>query len=166
MRKRIISLLLAVMMLLSSVLVLASCGNTLSGTYEDEHGLTSFTFKGKNVEIEMFGVSFDATYKIDGDTITFEFEGDEADGFEGENKFNKATQAGTLAPFEINIKALPGASNSVSSISVIYDATVGIDSIESDDNGEKEIYDLTGRKIEKITAPGIYIVNKKKVIVK
>ena len=83
-----------------------------------------------------------------------------------ENKFNKATQAGTLAPFEINIKALPGASNSVSSISVIYDATVGIDSIESDDNGEKEIYDLTGRKIEKITAPGIYIVNKKKVIVK
>ncbi len=84
----------------------------------------------------------------------------------GTDKFNKATQAGTLAPFEINIKKLPGTTNSVSSITVVYDATVGIESIESDDNGEKEIYDLTGRKIEKITSAGIYIVNKKKVIVK
>ena len=31
---------------------------------------------------------------------------------------------------------------------------------------EQDIYDLTGRKIEKITAPGIYIINKKKVIVR
>lgn len=91
--KKILSAVLVCIMLLSCTLVLASCGNTLSGTYEDEHGLTSFTFKGKNVEIEMFGVSFDATYKIDGDTITFEFEGDEADGFEGENKFNKGSDS-------------------------------------------------------------------------
>ena len=33
-------------------------------------------------------------------------------------------------------------------------------------NGETTIYDLTGRRIEKIVAPGIYIVNGKKVIVK
>ena len=33
-------------------------------------------------------------------------------------------------------------------------------------NGENNIYDLTGRRIEKIVAPGIYIVNGKKVIVK
>ena len=78
----------------------------------------------------------------------------------------QASQAGNLAPFEINIKALPGATSSVSSISVVFDATVGIESIESDDNGAKEIYDLTGRKIEKITAPGVYIVNKKKIIVR
>ena len=34
------------------------------------------------------------------------------------------------------------------------------------ENGEKVIYDLTGRCIEDITAPGIYIVNGKKVLVK
>ena len=33
-------------------------------------------------------------------------------------------------------------------------------------NGENNIYDLTGRRIEKIVAPGIYIVNGKKVVVK
>jgi hypothetical protein len=33
-------------------------------------------------------------------------------------------------------------------------------------NGENTIYDLTGRRIEKIVAPGIYIVNGKKVVVK
>ena len=84
----------------------------------------------------------------------------------GTDKYLKASQAGKLAPFEINIKALPGATSSVSSITIVYDGTVGIESIESDDNGAKEIYDLTGRKIEKITAPGVYIVNKKKIIVR
>ena len=34
------------------------------------------------------------------------------------------------------------------------------------DNGEKVIYDLTGRRIENITNAGIYIVNGKKVLVK
>ncbi|MBQ8695424.1 MAG: calycin-like domain-containing protein [Bacteroidaceae bacterium] len=32
--------------------------------------------------------------------------------------------------------------------------------------GEKVVFDLTGRRVEAITAPGIYIVNGKKVIVK
>lgn len=34
------------------------------------------------------------------------------------------------------------------------------------ENGAKVIYDLTGRRVEDITAPGIYIVNGKKVLVK
>ena len=35
------------------------------------------------------------------------------------------------------------------------------------ENGEvKTIYDLTGRRIDAITAPGIYIVNGKKTLVK
>lgn len=91
--KKILSSVLVCVMLLSCMLVLASCGNTLSGTYEDETGFTSLTFKGKNVEIEVFGASFDATYKIDGDTIIFEFEGEEAKGFEGEMKFNKGNDS-------------------------------------------------------------------------
>lgn len=34
------------------------------------------------------------------------------------------------------------------------------------ENGVKAIYDLTGRRVESVTAPGIYIVNGKKVLVK
>ncbi len=41
----------------------------------------------------------------------------------------------------------------------------GVEEIEIE-NGVKTIYDLTGRKIEQIVAPGIYIVNGKKVLVK
>ncbi len=41
----------------------------------------------------------------------------------------------------------------------------GIDQIAGE-KGEKVVFDLTGRRVEAITAPGIYIVNGKKVIVK
>lgn len=41
----------------------------------------------------------------------------------------------------------------------------GIEQIAGE-QGEKVVFDLTGRRVEAITAPGIYIVNGKKVIVK
>ena len=51
--------------------------------------------------------------------------------------------------------------------------TTGIENVKAEptvdasQNGEvKVIYDLTGRRIEAITAPGIYIVGGKKVLVK
>lgn len=91
--KKFLSAVLVCVMLLSCVLVLASCGNTLSGTYEDESGLISYTFKGKDVEAKIFGVSVEGTYKIDGDTITFEFEGDIAEEFSGESDFNKGSDS-------------------------------------------------------------------------
>ena len=43
--------------------------------------------------------------------------------------------------------------------------TTAIENIEVE-NEVKAIYDLTGRRVEVITAPGIYIVNGKKVLVK
>ena len=43
--------------------------------------------------------------------------------------------------------------------------TTGIEDVEVE-NEVKAIYDLTGRRVEEITAPGIYIVNGKKVLVK
>ena len=47
-----------------------------------------------------------------------------------------------------------------------FTGATGIGKLESENNNARLIYDLTGRKVEVITAPGIYIVNGKKVLVK
>ena len=44
--------------------------------------------------------------------------------------------------------------------------TTAIDEVKGENGKVKAIYDLTGRRIDAITAPGIYIVNGKKTIVK
>ena len=46
-----------------------------------------------------------------------------------------------------------------------WDGTTGVENVEVE-NVVKTIYDLTGRRVEAITAPGIYIVNGKKTLVK
>ena len=46
------------------------------------------------------------------------------------------------------------------------EGTTGIDEITEQRAESKDIYDLTGRRVEAITAPGIYVVNGKKVLVK
>ena len=45
------------------------------------------------------------------------------------------------------------------------EGTTGVESVVVE-NGVKTIFDITGRRVEEITAPGIYIVNGKKVLVK
>lgn len=52
---------------------------------------------------------------------------------------------------------------SAKSISVTSGAVSGIDNIK-DNTQRNAIYDLTGRRVETITAPGIYIANGKKLI--
>ena len=44
--------------------------------------------------------------------------------------------------------------------------TTAIDEVKGENGKVKAIYDLTGRRIDAITAPGIYIVNGKKTLVK
>ncbi len=46
------------------------------------------------------------------------------------------------------------------------DAETAIDEVKGENVKVKAIYDLTGRRIDAITAPGIYIVNGKKTLVK
>ncbi|MBO5865786.1 MAG: chitobiase/beta-hexosaminidase C-terminal domain-containing protein [Bacteroidaceae bacterium] len=46
-----------------------------------------------------------------------------------------------------------------------WDGTTGVENVVVE-NEVKTIFDLTGRRVEAITAPGIYIVNGKKVLVK
>ena len=44
--------------------------------------------------------------------------------------------------------------------------TTGINDVTTENEEVKAIFDLTGRKVQNITAPGIYIINGKKVLVK
>ena len=46
------------------------------------------------------------------------------------------------------------------------EGTTGISEVKTESGEVKAIYDLTGRKVETISAPGIYIVNGKKILVK
>ena len=43
--------------------------------------------------------------------------------------------------------------------------TTDLDEVEGEDGMVKTIYDLQGRKLVKVTSPGIYIVNGKKVYI-
>ena len=47
-----------------------------------------------------------------------------------------------------------------------WDGTTGISEVKGENGEVKAIFDLTGRRVEEITAPGIYIVNGKKTLVK
>ena len=46
------------------------------------------------------------------------------------------------------------------------EGTTGINEVKGENAEVKTIYDLTGRRVEAITTPGIYIVGGKKVLVK
>ena len=81
----------------------------------------------------------------------------DAEGNEGTTHFlNNAGKA---------YMVLPAASETVAFYGLDWDGTTGIEGVEVE-NEVKAIYDLTGRRVEAITAPGIYIVNGKKVLVK
>ena len=47
-----------------------------------------------------------------------------------------------------------------------FGGTTDIEEVETESENVKAIYDLTGRKLESIAGPGIYIIDGKKVIVK
>ncbi len=62
--------------------------------------------------------------------------------------------------------AVPATANNAASFSFRFgEGTTGVENVVVE-NEVKAIFDLTGRRVEAITAPGIYIVGGKKVLVK
>ena len=64
------------------------------------------------------------------------------------------------------LPATAGANLTASFYGFDWEGTTGVDEMKEQRAESKEIYDLTGRKVEAVTASGIYIVNGKKVLVK
>ena len=63
--------------------------------------------------------------------------------------------------------AVPTSAQGAASFSFRFgEGTTGINEVKGENAEVKAIYDLTGRRVEVITAPGIYIVGGKKVLVK
>ena len=59
-----------------------------------------------------------------------------------------------------------GEANPIASYSFNFDweGTTGIEGVEAEGAQNGKIYDITGREVKAITAPGIYIVNGKKIV--
>ncbi len=84
--KKSVRVLAVAMALLMVMVVLASCGTKLSGTYKGT--LTSLTFDGDKVKASAGPISIEGTYKIDGDKITLTF-GNDTLKLGGEHTFEK-----------------------------------------------------------------------------
>ena len=63
------------------------------------------------------------------------------------------------------LKVAPGM-NAASYSFRFGEGTTGIEEVKGENGNVKTVFDLTGRKVNEITAPGIYIVGGKKVLVK
>ncbi len=86
---------------------------------------------------------------------------------DGEVGLYKADMKGGVWLNNANKAYLPkSAANGAASYSFAFgEGTTAVENVEVEAEAEA-IYDLTGRRVEEITVPGIYIVNGKKVLVK
>lgn len=118
-----------------------------------------------NVEGNLLKGSLSNTYveedayvlaKVDGEVGFYKAAMNQLDGTAFLNNANKAYLPASELPASVqNAKALKFDFN-----------TTAVENIKVETEGKKVIYDLSGRRVNDMTAPGLYIVNGKKVMVK
>jgi hypothetical protein len=74
------------------------------------------------------------------------------------------TENGNVLPF--NAYLLDENLAKFESIKVVHNPMTLVEEIEVEENAEKVIYDIYGRRVFDINSPGIYIINGKKALIK
>ena len=115
MKKSIVRIFAVALVAIMVCLAFAACAKTLSGKYSAQLGSTSiagtkttYEFSGKKVTItNVSGVAgfektttFEGTYKIDGDEITFTFEDDDASSYNQTVSFEETEDGVKIAGIE------------------------------------------------------------------
>lgn len=73
---------------------------------------------------------------------------------------------GTISMDSFLIQALNYTTNTTTDAALYKNAETAIEDVVVENNAVEGIYDMQGRQVKEITAPGLYIVNGKKVLVK
>ena len=104
--KKILSLVLVAVLLVGTMLTLASCGTTISGTYQDALKVTTFKFSGSKVTLTVDNIigddtvlegKYEITEKDDGSkeiTFTFDSEDKEAEKWSEPLPFSEGEENG------------------------------------------------------------------------
>ena len=151
---------------------------TLTQIYNAVPAYTGVILKGGSIEVNYYsGEVAEVTGNLLQGTMASSYISEEAyvlGCVDGEYGFYKAAmnqQDGTAwlangGKAYLPVKNLPKNAQGAASFSFRFgEGTTGVENVVVE-NELKAIFDLTGRCIEKVTAPGIYIVNGKKVLVK
>ena len=151
---------------------------TLTQIYNAVPAYTGVILKGGSIEVNYYsGEVTEVTGNLLQGTMASSYISEEAyvlGCVDGEYGFYKAAmnqQDGTAwlangGKAYLPVKNLPKNAQGAASFSFRFgEGTTGVENVVVE-NELKAIFDLTGRCIEKVTAPGIYIVNGKKVLVK
>ena len=94
--------------------------------------------------------------KVDGVVGFYKAEMNQLEGTAFLNNANKAY---------LPVSALPASAQNAKALKFDF-GTTGVEGVKVETEGKKVIYDLSGRRVNDMTAPGFYIVNGKKVLVK
>ena len=137
------------------VLVKAVLADDYEFTYTSEAGkeyanLLKGTTKNEYITEEAY-----VLWNVDGEACFCKADMNQLDGTAWLNNANKAYLPASAVP-----------NKTVAFYGFDWEGTTGISEVKGENGEVKAIFDLTGRRVEAITAPGIYVVNGRKVLVK
>ena len=124
--------------------------NEATATADVTGNLLSGSTYNNNIDEEAYVLG-----NVDGVVGLYKAEMNQMDGTAWLNNANKAYLPASAVP-----------NKSAAFYGFDWEGTTGISEVKGESGNVKGIYDLTGRRVEAITAPGIYVVGGKKVLVK